>query len=73
MHDNICRIICKSAWGKLIKTYTTKEEDGSYELDALTWTVVHDQLSVTRPEKFNMLPEGEDETNITPYMEYIDN
>ena len=68
----MCRIVCKSAWGKLTqKEVTTGNETQTETL----WNLVHDQLSWTKPENPSMLhniPEGENEENIVTYQDYID-
>ena len=70
----ICRIVCKSAWGKLSEKTTESGGDSHTERG---WTLVHDQLTFTKPENPSLLanvPEGEtaDPASIITYMDYID-
>lgn len=69
--------MCKSAWGKLSTKTVTGEEGGDRE-DHF-WTLIHDQLTFTRPENPSMLaniPEGEGDTlspeSIITYQDYVE-
>lgn len=64
--DNVARIVCKSAWGRL----TVPAKDQQY-----IWELVHDQLSYCKPETPNLLANlaaTDAETKIVSYREYID-
>ena len=69
----MARIVCKSAWGKLTQKQTQTGDDVQNET---SWTLVHDQLSFSKPENPSLLaniPEGESaDTNIVTYNDYID-
>lgn len=46
--QNLARIVCKSAWGRL--THTPNNEERKH-----TWELVHDQLTFVEPETPNLL------------------
>ena len=67
LQDNVCRIVCESAWGKMSqKEVTTGNETQMQTI----WNLIHDQLVLTKPENPSMvanLPEGETLDNIVTY------
>jgi len=46
--DNIARIVCKSAWGRLTCSKVKNEKNYS-------WDLAHDQLTFSKPESPNLL------------------
>ena len=65
--------MCKSAWGKLTQKEVTTGNETKTET---VWSLVHDQLTQTKPENPSMLaniPDGENvEGDIVCYQDYID-
>ena len=70
--SQVSRIVCKSAWGKLTQKQTQTGEEVQNET---SWTLVHDQLTFTKPESPSLLaniPEGESaDTDIVSYADYV--
>ena len=70
----MCRIVCKSAWGKLTPRTAVSGEDGGGQTEA-QWHLVHDQLTFTKPESPSMLanmPEGDVCEGVITYQDYLD-
>ena len=67
--DNVARIVCKSAWGRLS---CTKVDNVKQYL----WELAHDTLTFCKPDNANLLanlPQLETEDwSIANYMDYID-
>lgn len=67
--DNVARIVCKSAWGRL----SCKKENNS---KTYSWELAHDQLTFSKPDSANLLanlPACETEDwSLATFMDYID-
>ena len=67
--DNVARIVCKSAWGRLS---STKVDNVKQYL----WELAHDTLTFCKPDNANLLanlPQLEiEDWSIANYMDYID-
>lgn len=67
--DNVARIVCKSAWGRL----SCKKENNA---KAYSWELAHDQLTFSKPDSANLLanlPACETEDwSLATFMDYID-
>jgi hypothetical protein len=46
--ENVARIVCKSAWGRLISNKVKNEK-------TYTWELAHDQLTFSKPDSLNLL------------------
>jgi hypothetical protein len=70
--QNLARIVCKSAWGRLHETV-----DSETKVKTHTWELAHDQLTFSEPESCNMLAslpaleEGQ-ESKIATYQDWMD-
>ena len=67
--ENVARIVCKSAWGRLISNKVKNEK-------TYTWELAHDQLTISKPESLNLLANlpstDAKDVQIATYMDYID-
>lgn len=67
--ENVARIVCKSAWGRLISNKLKNEK-------TYTWELAHDQLTFSKPDSLNLLANlpstDAKDVQIATYMDYID-
>lgn len=70
--QNLARIVCKSAWGRLHSTLNSETKEKTH-----TWELAHDQLTFSEPASANLLAnlppldEGQ-ESKLATYQDWMD-